>query len=100
MNLFREEKQILKNLWLPKGTGAGWEGGTGGLGGICSLRYMEWLPTGDLLFSTENSTQHSMAIYWEKNLRENGYVYMYDWIILLYSRNCHNLVSQLYFNKT
>ena len=27
------------------------------------------------------------------------YVYcMYDWITLLYSRNWHNTVSQLYFN--
>ena len=37
---------------------------------------------------------------WEKNLRENGYVYMYDWVTLLYSRNDHNLVNQLYFHKT
>ena len=34
MNLFAEEKptQALKNLWLPKGTGQGGEGWTGGLG--------------------------------------------------------------------
>ena len=25
---------------------------------------------------------------------------MYNWITLLYSRNCHNLVNQLYLNKT
>ena len=34
MNLFTEQKQTqtLKNLWLPKGTGWGWEGWTGALG--------------------------------------------------------------------
>ena len=37
---------------------------------------------------------------WEKNLKKNGYVYMYNWIILLNSRNFHNIVNQLYFNKT
>ena len=36
---------------------------------------------------------------WEKNLKENGCVYMYNQITLLYSRNYHNLVNQLYFNK-
>ena len=37
---------------------------------------------------------------WEMNLRENGCVYMYNQIILLWSRNDHNIVDQLYFNKT
>ena len=23
---------------------------------------------------------------------------MYDWVTMLYSRNCHNTVNQLYFN--
>ena len=26
-------------------------------------------------------------------------VYMYDWVTLLYSRNWHNIINQLYFNK-
>ena len=30
---------------------------------------------------------------WEKNLRENGQVYMYGWVTLLYGRNYHNLVN-------
>ena len=55
----------------------------------------------DLLFSTENSTQYSVIIYvGKKNLRENGYVYMYDWDTSLYSRNHHNFVNYLYFNET
>ena len=30
---------------------------------------------------------------WEKNLKENGDVYMYDWVTLLYNRNYHSLVN-------
>ena len=32
---------------------------------------------------------------WEKKLKENGYVNMYDGITLLYSRHNHNLINQL-----
>ena len=28
-----------------------------------------------------------------------GYMYMYNWIILLYTWNCHNIVNQLLQNK-
>ena len=35
----------------------------------------------------------------EKNLRKNKYVYMYNWITLLYIWNEHHIVNQLYFNK-
>ena len=37
---------------------------------------------------------------WEKNLKENGCVYVYNGIILLHSRNYRNIVNQLYFNET
>ena len=37
---------------------------------------------------------------WEKNLKEKGYVYMYNWTTLLHSWNYHNLVNQIYVNKT
>ena len=47
--------------------------------GICTLWYMELLASGDLLYSTENSTQYSVLIYMgEKNLKENGCVYMHN----------------------
>ena len=36
---------------------------------------------------------------WEKNVKENGSEYIYNWISLLHSRNYHNLVNQLYFNN-
>ena len=31
---------------------------------------------------------------------ENECVCMYNWIAVLYSRDYHNIVNQLYFNKT
>ena len=34
------------------------------------------------------------------NLHGNGYVNMYNWTTLLCNRNYHNIVNQLYFNKT
>ena len=37
---------------------------------------------------------------WEENLKENGCMYMYNLITLLYNRNYYNIVNQLYFNKT
>ena len=37
---------------------------------------------------------------WEKNLKEEGCVYMYNWITLFYSRNYHNIGNQLNYNKT
>ena len=33
----------------------------------------------------------------EKNI-EQECIYMYDWVTLLYSRNWHNIVKQLYVN--
>ena len=30
--------------------------------GICTMRFMEWLVNGDLLYSTEYFTQHSVII--------------------------------------
>ena len=31
--------------------------------GICTLTYMEWLASGNLLYSTENSIQYSVTTY-------------------------------------
>lgn len=36
----------------------------------------------------------------KKNLKENGRVYTYSWVILLYSRNNRNLADQLFLSKT
>ena len=33
----------------------------------------------------------------EKNMKKN--IYAYNWATLLYSRNQHNILNQLYFNN-
>ena len=41
-------------------------GGRDGLGVrivVCTLRYVEWLASGALLYCTENSTRYSVIIY-------------------------------------
>ena len=30
--------------------------------------------------------------------KKNGYMYVYNWLTLFYSRKSHNIVKQLYFN--
>ena len=35
---------------------------------------------------------------WEGYLEEEGYVYTYDWVPLLFTRNYHNIIDQLYFS--
>ena len=37
---------------------------------------------------------------WEKNLKENRWGYMCNGITVLYSKNDHNIVNQVEFNKT
>ena len=93
--------QTLKNLCLPKQTG--W-GGMGGMDcrfgiGICTLKYMEWLASGDLLYSIENTTQSVIICVGKQSEREWIYI-LYGWITLFCSIYYHNLVNQLYFNKT
>ena len=39
-------------------------------------------------------------LYGKRIWKKKGYVYMYNWITSLHSRNYHNIVNQLYFNKT
>ena len=61
------DSQTLKNLWLPKETGWG-EGQIDcvfGVG-IYTPKDVEWMVNGDLLYSTENTTQYSVIIYVEK----------------------------------
>ena len=55
---------------------------------------------GPAIYSTGNSIQYSVMIYMGKESEREWYVYMYNWIILLYTRNYHNVVNQLCLNKT
>ena len=66
MNLFAEQKQTHR-LWSQtygyqkRQLGPGRDGLEVGTG-ICTVWYMEWLANGDLLYSTEDSTQYSVVI--------------------------------------
>ena len=69
------------------------------------LTYAHWGIWNDWLMGTCRIEQRSLPSIlwwsmWEKNLKENGCVYMYNWITLLYSRNYLNIVKQLCFNNT
>ena len=65
-----------------------------------TLLYLKWITNKDLLYSTGNSTQCYVAAWWEGNLGENGYMYIYGWVPLLFIWNYHNIVNQLYSNIT
>ena len=41
----------------------------------------------------------TFARTWWKIIWKNGCIYTYEWVIWLYSRNWHNIVNQLFFNK-
>ena len=56
--------------------GEGMDEGFGAV--IRTLWYVEWLASGDLLYSIGNSTQYSVIIYMGKNLKKNGCVYVYN----------------------
>ena len=51
--------------------GSRWQGGMDWRSetDICTLRYMEWLANGHLVYSTRNCTQYSVII-WRKTLKE------------------------------
>ena len=103
MNSFAEEKQN-QRLWKTDGYQRGQVGDgekwTWGLG----LAFAHWgiwndWPTGTCCVAQRTLPSNLWWSTWEKTLRENGYVYMHDWITLQYSRHYNDLVIQLYFNK-
>ena len=67
MNLFSEQKQTHRH-WNMVTKGDRWrgEGGNGPLGLAYAHWDMEWLANGEVVYSTENSTQYSVIIYGEK----------------------------------
>ena len=82
--------------------GVGWTGSLGIV--ICKLLCLEWISNEILLCSTGNYIQ-SLEMDGKYYKKRNVYIYMcvyvymyYDWVTLLYSRNWHNIVNQLYFN--
>ena len=59
--------------------------------GLCTMWYMEWLANRHLLYSKELYPVFHDNLC-RKKIRDNGYVYMYNWVTL-YSRNYHSLVN-------
>ena len=54
----------------------------------CKLLYIDWINNKVLLYSTENHIQYPMINHNGKEyLKKNIYIYIYNWITLLYSRN-------------
>ena len=58
----KETHRLCKQIYGYQSGEGGWMDWGFGIG-ICTPRYMEWLANGDLLHSTENSTQYSVIIY-------------------------------------
>ena len=81
------------------GGGMDWEFRTD----ICTLRYMELLHSGDLLYSMENSTQYSIIIYLGK---ESEREWMREHVKLNHffvqqklSQHCESTIFHLNFTK-
>ena len=55
-----------------------WEREIGGLGLIHTVHYRKKKDNKDLLYSTWNSSQHSVITYTGKESKKSGYVYMYN----------------------
>ena len=70
-----------------------WEAGVS----RCKLVYIGWINNKILLYSKGNCIQYPMINHREKNIKKR--IHMYNGVSLLYSRNEHNVVNQLYFNK-
>ena len=72
-------------------------GGTGSLELRCKLLHLEWISNEVLLYRTGKFIQSPGVDHDGNNIKKC--IYMYDWVTWLYSRNWHNIVKQLYFNK-
>ena len=49
-----------------------------------TLLYSKWITNKDLLYSTQKSTQGYVPAWMGGGLKENGYMYMYDKVPLLF----------------
>ena len=78
-----------------EGRGMGWEFGVG----RCKLLHLEWINYKVLLYSTANYMQSPGIDHNGKEYFKKERLYVYNWVTLLYSRDWHSIVNQLYFNK-
>ena len=63
-----------------------------------TLLYLKWITNKDLLYSTGKSAQSYVAAWMEREFGGEWYMYMYGWVPLLFTWNCHSIVNQLYSN--
>ena len=61
-----------------------------------TLLYLKWITNKNQLYSPWNSAQCSVPAWMGAGLGENGYVYVYDWVPLLLTWNCHNIIDWLF----
>ena len=77
-SLFTKQKQSHRNITQIYGYQRAKVEGRDGTG-TCTLLYVEWMVNRDLMYCTGNTTQYSVITYMgKKNLKKNGYVYMYN----------------------
>ena len=66
----------------------------------CKPWHLEWISNEAPLYSTGNYVRVLLGQNMlEDNMRKGMYICVYDWVTLLYSRNWHNTVNQLYSNN-
>ena len=92
-------------LVVVKGDG-GWRGMDWEFGvSKCKLLHLEWISNEVLLYSTGNYIQSpgiyhdGNNIYQKRKYEKNVCMYMCDWVTMLYNRNWHNSIKQLYSSK-
>ena len=91
---FTDSQASKISLWLPRGRIGGRDREFGM--DMYTLLYLKQITNKVLLYSTWNSTQCYVAAWVGGRLGENGYMYMYGWVPLLFTQNYHNSVNQLY----
>ena len=83
-----------------KGIKMNWEAETH----IYTLPCVKQIASGKLLYSTGSSVLSASSVLWddpegwEGGSKQRRYMYTYNWFTLLYSRNQHNIIKQLYSN--
>ena len=57
-----------------------------------TLLYLKWITNKDQLYTTWNLLNVLWQPGWDGSLGDNGYMYMYGWVPLLFTWNYHNVV--------
>ena len=90
--------RLQKTYGYQRGRGGWWAGDLGLVYAYCGI-LNDW--TMGTCYIAQRTLPNILCwTTWEKSMKENGCVFMYNWITLLYIRNYQSIVNQLYFNKT